>query len=236
MATTWAEIYAAAMIPIDDLRLQEQLAISPALYYRRMSLYVTAAMPLLSRPPELLQYLINGMVAPEYSDFEWVSTEESITEESTIVDTQMLGYDTCSCVINQVLDDGRVLQTPYAVDYDAVTGEVTFPKQDAAGIDYELDFYTDGTFNDLSAAQIRLFGQAVSIVWDERFVNGWLQRQPKINDSSFTTVNEANWTEKTSQAHLRKVQEFNDELKHYEQLCAYSTRVRTPLRGGVTLI
>lgn len=236
MATTWAEIDAAAMIPIDDLRLQEQLAISPALYYRRMSLFVTSAMPLLSRPPELLQYLVNGMVAPEYADYEWVSTEESTTDPYTVINTGLLGFGICSCVINQIMDDGRVLQTPYSVTYDAEIGTVTFPQQASAGINYELDFYTDGTFNDLSDAQIRLFAQAISVVWDERFVNGWLERQPKINDSSFTTVNEANWTEKTSQAHLRKLQAFNEELKHYEQLCAYTTRVGAFARGGVKLV
>lgn len=235
MATSWAQIYAAAMVPIDDIRLTEQMEISPALYYRRMSLYVTAAMPLLSRPPELLQYLASGMIEPTYSDFEWVSTEDSTSAETT-VNTGAIGYDLCSCIINETLDDGRILQTPYAVEYDAETGDVIFPVQSASGIAYQLDFYSDGSFNDLSEIQIRLFGEAVALVWDERFTNGWLNRQPKINDSSFSTVNEANYTEKTSQAHLRREQIFNDELKHYEQLCAYTSRVNYGIRGGVSLV
>ena len=77
MATSWEQIYAAAMIPIDDVRLQEQLQISPALFNRRMSLYVTTAMPLLSRPPELLAYLKDSMEEPEYDDFEWTSIKAS---------------------------------------------------------------------------------------------------------------------------------------------------------------
>jgi hypothetical protein len=233
--TTWAEIDAAAMVLIDDIRIQEQLEISPALYYRRMSLFVTNAMPLLSRPPELLTYLVNGMQAPSYGEFQWTSTAESTTQD-TVVTTGMVGYDLCSCIMVQLLNDGRVLQTPYAVTYDAETGEVTFPQQSAEGIVYELDFYTDGEFQTLSPTQLRLFALAVSVVWDERFINGWLQRTPKINDSSFATVNEANWTEKESQAHRRKNQDFFDELKAYEQLCAYTTRVSNAGVSGVTLV
>ena len=234
MTTSWSEICAASMVFIDDVRLSEQLSISPALYYRRMSLFVTAAMPLLSRPPELLKYLVNGMTAPTYDDYEWVSTDESTTQE-TVVSTGKTGYDLCSCIMVQTLDDGRVLQTPYSVTYNSETGDVTFPQQASAGVSYELDFYTDGTFNVLSPAQIRLFALAVSLVWDERFISTWLDRTPKINDSSFTTVNEANWTEKQSQAHRRKSQDFYDELKSYEQMCAYQTVVSNRAKGSVIL-
>ena len=233
--TNWAEICAAAMVPIDDLRLQEQLEISPALFYRRMSLFITTAMPMLSRPPELLHYLVNGMEAPKYDDFEWISTEESTTQE-TVVDTGKTGFELCSCIILEVLDDGRITSTPYAVNYDAETGYVTFPQQTAAGVNYELDFYTDGTFKDLSHPQIHLFALAIAVVWDERFVENWLNRQPKINDSSFTTVNEANWTEKQSQAHRRLSQDFYEELKQYEQLCAYNSRVYNRGLTGVVLV
>lgn len=235
MATSWEQIYAAAMIPIDDVRLQEQLEISPALFNRRMSLYVSAAMPLLSRPPELLKYLKDGMEEPTYDDYEWTSTAASTLVETTVA-TERIGYELCSCVIVEVLDDGRVMQTPYEVDYDSETGEVVFPVQEAEGIHYQLDFYTDGSFNDLSESQLRLFGQAIALVWDERFIGGWLSRTPKINDSSFETVNEANWTEKTSQAHRRLAQDFFEQLKAYEQQCAYWTAIRPQYRSGVTLV
>lgn len=235
MATTYAEIDAAAMVLIDDVRLAEQIEISPALYYRRMSFFVDAALPLLSRPPELLQYLTRTKVEPTYGEASWESTEASKTGE-TVVQTGMTDFDICSCVVTQTLDDGRVLQTPYAVSYDSTTGNVTFPQQTAAGINYDLDFYKDGSFGDLTATQVRLFALAVALVWDERFVTNWLNRQPKINDSSFTTVNEANWTEKTSQAHLRKEQAFHDEMKHYEQMCAYESVVSNGAKGSVTLV
>jgi hypothetical protein len=235
MATSWAEIDAAAMVLIDDIRLTEQMEISPALYYRRMSLFVQAALPMLSRPPELLEYLTNSVEQPEYTDFEWISTEASTSAE-TSVETNAVGFDLCSCVINEILDDGRVLQTPYTVTYDAETGVVTFPVQDAEGIVYQLDFYKDGSFKTLSDIQIQLFASAVALVWDERFLQTWLNRTPKINDSSFSTVNEANYTEKTSQAHLRREQSFHEQLKHYEQLCTYRTRVSNRGFSGVNLV
>lgn len=235
--TSWAEIDAAAMVLIDDERLNEQLEISPALYYRRMSMFVRIAMPMLSKPPELLSYIARDAEEPSYADFEWTSTEASMSGD-TIVATGMDGYELCSCVMVELLNDGRVIQTPYAVTYDAETGNVTFPQQESAGITYELDFYTDGSFADLTDTQIRLFAMAIAVVWDDRFVNTWLNKTPKINDSSFATVNEANWTEKTSQAHTRKELQFWDELQKYEQLCAYNTVVTASgmARGGAALV
>lgn len=235
--TSWAEIDAAAMVPIDDERLNEQLEISPALYYRRMAMYVKAALPMLSKPPELLAYLTREMEEPAFADYEWESTEASTTGE-TIVATGLDGYELCSCIMVETMTDGRVIQTPYAVEYDPETGNVTFPQQTSAGVAYQLDFYTDGQFADLTDTQIRLFAQAIAVVWDERFVGTWLNRTPKINDSSFSTVNEANWTEKTSQAHMRRELQFWDELQKYEQLCAYNTVVTASgmARGGAALV
>lgn len=237
MATSWAQVDAAAMVPIDDERLNEQLEISPALYYRRMSMYVKAAIPMLSKPPELLAHITGEMQEPSYGEYEWTSTDDSMLGD-TVVQTGMTGYELCSCVICEMLNDGRILQTPYAVTYDAETGDVTFPQQTAAGIMYQLDFYTDGSFADLTETQMRLFAQAIAVVWDQRFTSNWLDRTPKIMDSSFMTVNEANWTEKTSQAHMRKELQFWDELQKYEQLCAYQTVVASSgwARGGARLV
>lgn len=223
--TTWAEICAAAMVYIDDVRLTEQLAISPALYYRRMSLFVSSALSELNKPPELKDYLNREKVLPSYGDYAWASTVESMAG-ATAVQTGMTGFELCSCVISETLNDGRVMQTPYAVTYDAETGVVTFPQQESVGITYELDFYKDGSFATLSDSQMRLYAKAVALVWEEQFNSDWLARTPKIHDSSFTTVNEANYTEKTSQALSRTRIAFYDALRDYEQLCAYNTVVR----------
>jgi len=223
--TTWADICSAAMVWIDDLRLTEELSVSPALYYRRMALFVSSAVPMLNKPPELLDYLLSEKEDPSFGEFYWTSTAESTVVE-TAVATEQTGFDICSCVSVEVLDDGRVLQTPYAVEYDAEAGIVIFPVQTQAGISYQLDFYTDGSFADLSESQMRLFALAVALVWEERFYGTWINRQPKIHDSSFTTVNEANYTEKTSQALGRTRIAFYDALRDYEQVCAYTKTVR----------
>ena len=64
---------------------------------------------------------------------------------------------------------------------------------------------------------------AVCVAWDEDFSRNWLNLQPKIHDSSFSTVNEANYMDKLSLRLRENRQSFNDELHKYEQLCAYKT-------------
>ena len=233
MATAWADVVSAALIQIDDIRLTEQMQVSPAQFYRRMAAILTQAMPMLSKPPEFFTYIKKDMTAPEYDDFEWVSTTESTMAE-TQVETGKTGYDLCSCVLRVQQDNGTVSLVPYAVSYDAETGIVTFPKQSDAELDYELDFYTDGSFQTLSETQLRLFALAVAIVWDERFSRNWLAMSMKIHDESFDTVNEANYTQQiTKRLHDNRIA-FNDELRWYEQRSWYAGTVLN--RTNVTLI
>ena len=224
MATYWSDIIASAMQVINDERWQEQLATDPAQFYRAKSETVRMALPLLKRPPQLLQRLQNGMVVPLYADTEWVSTEASLTEE-TAVDTGMLGYDLMSCVV-RVSGGTDILPYP-GVTYDPETGIVTFPVQTEAGTEYELDFYTDGTFPDLTPSQMRLFALAVAVVWDEHFTRDYYDLTPKIHDTSFDTVNEANYIDKSNRRLHENRQSFNDELRSYEQMCAYLNAVNT---------
>ena len=219
MATTLAEIISEAMIYIDDVRLQEQLETNPALFYRRTSAYVTAAMPLLSSPPELLSHIEHGYVAPEYDDYEWVSTDESTTARHTDVNTGKIGYDLCSVMI--VSDDGQYTQAYTDATYFSETGVVSFPEQEQAGVMYEIDFYKDGEVADLTFSMKRLFGLAIAIVWDERLDRNWLALTPKVKDSSFQTVNESNYMDKLAIRKVTNRQAFQDELRKYEQDNAY---------------
>lgn len=227
MATGWSEIINAAMQALDDERWREQLTVSPAQFYRAKSDSVLFALPLLNSPPELLDYLEKDMVQPEYGDFSWESTEESLAGE-TEVDTGLLGYELMSCIAYG--EDGTSV-TPYpGAAYDSETGIVTFPQQASAGVHYELDFYTDGTFNDLTLSQKRLFGLAVCVAWDEHFTNNWLDNTPKLHDSSFNPPNEPNWIDKKGRELNEHYQRFNDELHKYEQLCAYKTMRNNGMR------
>lgn len=223
MATSWADVIAnSAMVFIDDVRLKEQLQTSPALFYRRMSLYVENALPLLSRPPELITYLNNGLTKPTFADFEWVSTDESTSEE-TQVQTNLTGYDLFSCVIREDDGEGNITLKAYPeATYNSETGVVTFPVQDTNDITYMMDFYSDGSFEkDFSPTVKRLLGLAIAIVWDTRFERTWLNLTPKIHDSSFETVNEANYTDKANLRLRENRLAFEDELRKFEQDNAY---------------
>lgn len=219
--TTWADVVAAGLIQIDDVRLEEQMAVSPAQFFRRMSAIIKQATPLLSRPPELLSYITNGEVVSTFDDYEWQSTEASV-EAPVTLETGKIGYDLCSVTVRIENPNGTISILPYTgATYNAATGEVSMPQQSDSGINYDFDFYTDGTFPDLTPSQLRLFALAIAVVWDERFSRTWLNLQMKIKDESFSTVNEANYAEKiTRRLHDNRIA-FNDELRWYEQLCAY---------------
>ena len=216
--TQIAEIITSAMVIIDDVRLTQQLKLNPALFYRRMNGYVNLAMPLLSSPPELYTYLATEYEESEYGDFTWVSTNESM-EQATEVPTEMTGFDLCS--VSLVSPDGKsAMPYPEAV-YDAETGIVTFPVQLKEGLVYEIDFYKDGTFSELSPQIMRLFALAVALMWNERLNNNWLNIQPKIKDSAFETLNESNYIDKMSGRSKQLRLELTDELKKYEQIVMY---------------
>ena len=233
MATNWSEIITEnALVFIDDIRLSKELAQSPAQFFRKMALYVENAVPLLSRPPQLFTYLKESMVDPSFDDFEWVSTQESTEAETTVVDTGKIGYELCSvCYFDE---DGTELYPYTLATYNSETGKVTFPKQLQEGIVYTIDFYNDGTFADLTETMRRLFGLAISLVWDERFSRNWLANEMKIQDESFKTVNESNYMQQTTDRKKKNTDLFNAELKKYEQDVAYNNIVKN--KKNITLI
>lgn len=220
--TNIADVISQVMIYIDDIRLQQELAINPALFYRKMSQWFEAAMPMLSRPPELYHYVTNEYVPASYTDYQWVSTEDSISVE-TVVDTGITGYELCSVV--QVSEDSTYSTAYSEATYNSETGEITFPMQTESGVVYDINFYNDGSVADLTPAQMRLMALAVVQVWGERFTNNWLNMQMKIKDNSFSTVNESNYIDKTTVRYVELRQAFNDELKKYEQDNAYENLV-----------
>lgn len=226
MATSWAEIITDyGILYIDDVRLTEKLEVSPALFFREMSIYMVNAIPMLNRPPELMQHLQKDMVLPKYDDYEWVSTAES-TSGQTLIPTEKVGFEMMSCVIREDHGGGKISFAPYTdAQYDPETGNVTFPKQEKSGIDYVIDFYSDGAFSDLSQSVKRLLGLAMAIVWDTRFERTWLDMTPKIKDSSFDTVNESNYIEKNSKRRIENKNDFEDELRKYEQDLSYMNTV-----------
>ena len=222
MATTVSQVISQALIFIDDVRLTEILQVSPARFYRKMSAYVQAAMPLLNRPPELFTYISGEYVPSSYDSASWESTAESM-EGETVVETGMLGYELCSVTQRT---EGGLYEEPYkGYSYDPETGKITFETQEQEGLVYEIDFYSDGSFADLSITMQRLFALAVTTVWYDRFNNNWLNIQMKIKDSSFETVNESNYIEKMTLRVKETKQAFASELHKYEQDVNYNRTI-----------
>lgn len=233
MGTKWSEIISDhAMVIIDDVRLQEEAANDPAAFLRRMSLYVKNAIPLFSQPVQMRAYLAEGLVQPAYGDCYWTSDENSLMGE-TEVDTGMTGYDLFSCAIVEQDVTGGMTAVPYSgASYDPDTGRVTFPVQDMAGINYTLDFYTDGEFgHELTLEQKRLLGLCVASVWDERFFRNWLNDQMKIKDASFETVNEGTYMREGAAKQEKNRARLMDELHKYEQDCTYLNTVQRGRSG-----
>jgi len=237
MGTLWSEVITNyAMVVIDDEKMREKLAVSPALFFRELSLWVQTALPLCARPPELQVYLSDGLKVPSYAAAEWESTQDSTVTE-TVVETGKTGFSLCSCVIAQPTVGCDVTFIPYRnFTYDPETGDVKFPQQDNAGTEYRLDFYTDGEFlHELTQTQKRLLGMAIAVTWDNRFNRNWLNMQPKPHDKNFEVVNENSTTKEANSRYLKNLAAFNQELAKYEQDCAYMHAVN-PYRRVFALI
>lgn len=237
MGTAWSDIITnSAMVVIGDDRMQDDLRTDAALFFRRMSSWMGMAIPMLKSPPELLVYLTDGLVEPQYADFEWTSDQISTTQE-TVVETGKVGYELCNCVSVQYARNGDAAFFPYTdFTYDPETGVVTFQQQDSADVEYRLDFYTDGQFaHDLTFWQKRLLGLAIAVTWDNRFNREWLNIQPKVKDKSFNTPNENTTMKESTARYKENLQLFYSELRGYEQECAYMRRVN-PMRRVFSML
>lgn len=237
MGTAWSDIITnSAMVVIGDDRMLDDLRTDAALFFRRMSSWMEMAIPMLKSPPELLVYLTDGLVEPQYADFEWTSDQISTTQE-TVVETGKVGYELCNCVSVQYARNGDAAFFPYTdFTYDPETGVVTFPQQDSADVEYRLDFYTDGQFaHDLTFRQKRLLGLAIAVTWDNRFNREWLNIQPKVKDKSFNTPNENTTMKESTARYKENLQLFYSELRGYEQECAYMRRVN-PMRRVFSML
>lgn len=237
MGTAWSDIITnSAMVVIGDDRMLDDLRTDAALFFRRMSSWMGMAIPMLKSPPELLVYLTDGLVEPQYADFEWTSNQISTTQE-TVVETGKVGYELCNCVSVQYARNGDAAFFPYTdFTYEPETGVVTFPQQDSADVEYRLDFYTDGQFaHDLTFRQKRLLGLAIAVTWDNRFNREWLNIQPKVKDKSFNTPNENTTMKESTARYKENLQLFYSELRGYEQECAYMRRVN-PMRRVFSML
>ena len=222
MGTMWAEVICDfGMVQINDVRLEEELQNNPALFFRKMALYLKNAIPRFNKPPEE-QIRLTG-TPPQYDSYSFTTTEEG---EQTI-STDLMGYELCSVQLIQTDAFGNPEATPVAgFQYDAETGVVTVPSGLAVGSVLSIDFYTDGTFdNDLLPEEKEILGICLQMVWENRFSGSWLDRVPKPKGKSFDIPSEAPQTNANTNRMKFLQKQLNSKMRAYSQMIAYQNVV-----------
>ena len=224
MGTAWASVITDdAMLIINDLRLSTELTENPALFFRKMTLYMKNAIPRFNRPPEMKDWLTYK--EPAFTDFTY-TTEEDYTSDFT-VNTELPGYDLVSVGVNTEDVYGNPVYTPFtAFTYDAETGDVsitaTAEAPVASGTVFSFDFYTDGEFdNELTDEQRRILALCIQYAWETAFVNDWLNRVPRAKDASFDAGNVSSQTRANTERANAVKKVLDDEMTGYAQTCEY---------------
>lgn len=225
MATPFSEIIINhAMQDIDDVRWEQELKEDPALFFRRKSVILVNSIPRFNKPPEIMEWLT--FVEAGYDDY--IYTADSAQTAPVVISTGKIGYETCSVGKQEEINNTPVY-TPIECEYDAETGEVTIQTNLNAGAVIDIDFYTDGYFdNDLTPIQKRILGLCVAENWYSKFSNNWLNSQPKVKDASFEVGSEAGWIRAVNEK-LRMINVALDgELRRYETTMTYRNVMPQP--------
>lgn len=224
MGTSWAEVITDdALLIINDLRLNNELAENPALFFRKMAFYMKSAIPRFNRPPEIKAWL--SCTEPVYNAM--VHTVETEQTANYVISSGQTGYDLMSAGIMTEDVYGNPVYTPATnAAYDPETGDITVTATEEnpipAGTVFSFDFYTDGQFdNDLSAAQRRILALCIQYVWETAFVNDWLTRFPRAKDRSFDAGNVASQVRANTERINAVRKALDDEMTGYAQTCEY---------------
>lgn len=228
MGTSWASVITDdALLIINDLRLNEELAENPALFFRKMSFYMKHAIPRFNRPPEMKEWL--AYTAPTYDDTTY--TAEADAASDITYATTKTGYDLMSAGIVTQDVYGNPLYTPFQnAEYNAETGVITIHASEEAPVEkgtlFQFDFYSDGTFtNDLTDAQRRILALCIQYGWETAFANDWLNRAPRAKDRSFDAGNVSSQVRANTERINAVRRTLDDEMTGYAQSCAYMQAV-----------
>lgn len=208
---------------VDDIRERQRAETNMPLYARKMWGYLQAAIPFFTIPSSMLEYLVGTyenpkITAPTYGSLIY-KTEEDLTQDFEYQPDNSKGYELFNCQIQELDDFDNVILYPTNVaTYDSENGTITFhatPKQPIPkGTVFNMDFYTDGYFEEnLSGDIMRILGKCFEVVWQTRFNNDWLSIVPKVEDKSFYEQNRAN-----------KIKSDNERLTQYESSLASAMR------------
>lgn len=210
-----------ALQDIDDINWQRELAISPARFFRAKSDTLIRAIPRFNRPPYMQSWLKYSK--PNYNDY--LYTAQSAQTAGFSIQTGEVGFEMASAVLVGKDEVGLPSYSPVSVGYDAVTGDVTVNADVAEGQQIDIDFYTDGYFDrELDDEMCHILSLCIAYTWLQRFVNTWLNMQPKIKDKSFDVGSEsAQMTANTAKLKEARLA-LNDALLHYEENVAYAQK------------
>jgi hypothetical protein len=224
MALAWSDFLTGpCMVLVNDEIWREELALSPAQFFRAKSQYIILGVGRFTRPPEAQAWLV--YTAPTYDSFNYATPTAQTAP--IVIATGKTGYELCSVVLDSADANGNAAFTPQtSFTYDAETGNVTLNVDLSAGDEVDIDFYTDGMFtNDLTDETMRLLAKCVQVVWEEHFGGDFLQRTQKVKDKTFNIPNESTWT-REQQAKLTALEKsLNDALANFEKNCAYRQTV-----------
>ena len=209
---------------VDDIREQERAKTNMPLYARKMWGYLQAAIPFFTIPSSMLEYLVGTydkpkITAPIYGSLIHTIDEDLTEDFNLTLDNNGEGYELFTCQIQEYDDFGNAILYPTdLVTYESENGIVTFhatPEEPIAkGTIFNMDFYTDGYFEEnLSGDIMRILGMCFEVVWQMRFNNDWLSIVPKVEDKSFFEQNRAN-----------KIKADNERLNQYESSLASAMR------------
>ena len=238
MGTSWASVITDdALLLINDLRLNGELAENPALFFRKMAFYMKSAIPRFNRPPEITGWLT--YTEPGYNAMVY-TVEDEQTEDFTIP-SGLTGYELMSAGVMTEDVYGNPVYTPFSgATYDLETGEITvtasFEEPVAAGTVLSFDFYTDGTFDhDLTDGQRRILALCLQYVWEQAFADDWLNRAPRAKDRSFDAGNVSSQTRANTERLNAIKRTLDDEMTGYAQSCEYMQAVTAGGRQKVFL-
>lgn len=228
MGTSWASVITDdALLLINDIRLNGELAENPALFFRKMAFYMKSAIPRFNRPPEIKSQLA-------YTEPVYDSMTYSVVEEQTAnftVSSEKTGFELmCAGIMSEDVY-GNPVYTPFSgAEYDPETGDITVTASSdapvAAGTVLSFDFYTDGEFDyDLTDGQRRILALCLQYVWEQAFADDWLNRAPRAKDRSFDAGNVSSQTRANTERLSAIKRTLDDEMTGYAQSCEYMQAV-----------
>lgn len=176
--------------------------------------------------------LTEDLIVPQFATIPLAVVDTAIDTEiggEVVVEPvqEYIGYELFNCQLQELNDFGDVILNPTnAVSYNHDNGEITIhatPEQPIVkGTIYNMDFYTDGEFEEnLSGEIMRILGMCFNVVWQMRFNNDWLSNVPKVEDKSFYEQNRANKMKVDGERLRQLLTDLASAMRRYEQKLHY---------------